>query len=147
MKVGIGCDHAAIDMKNAVRDHLKEEGYDVVDYGAQDPNVSVDYPVIAKAVGFDVADGKLDRGILICGTGIGMSLAANKIKGIRCAVLSDTYSARLTVEHNDSNMMSMGARVIGVELAKDVADAFLKTVCPHEEKHEKRLAMIRELEN
>ena len=145
MKIGIGCDHAACQLKDAVRDHLIEEGYDVTDFGTQE-GVRVDYPAIAKKVADKVADKTLDFGILVCGTGIGMSISANKVKGIRCAMLSDTYSARLTREHNDANMMSLGARVIGIELAKDVVDAFLTTECPHVERHEARVRMIMDLE-
>ena len=94
-----------------------------------------------------VAAGEYDFGIVICGTGIGVSIAANKVKGIRCAALSDTYTARLTREHNDSNMMALGARVIGPELAKDIVDMFIKTPCPHEERHMRRVNLITEIEN
>lgn len=146
MKIGIGCDHSACDMRDEIKTHLISQGYDVEDFGTQDAK-SVDYPVIAKAVADKVADKTLTFGILICGTGIGMSLAANKVKGIRCAMLSDTYSARMTREHNDANMMSMGARVIGVELAKDIVDTFLKTECPHVARHDARVKMIMDLEN
>lgn len=145
MKIGIGCDHSACGHKDAVLEHLKEQGYDVEDFGTQE-GVRADYPVIAKAVAEKVADKSLDFGILICGTGIGMSIAANKVKGIRCAMLSDTYSARMTRDHNDANMMSLGARVIGTELAKDIVDTFLKTECPHTARHEVRVKMIADME-
>ncbi len=145
MKIGIGCDHSACILKDPIKEHLLEQGYEVTDFGTQE-GIRADYPVIAKAVADKVADGTLDFGILCCGTGIGMSIAANKVKGIRCAMLSDTYSAHMTREHNDANMMSMGARVIGVELAKDIVDTFLGTECPHVERHEARVKMIADFE-
>ncbi|MBQ4061498.1 MAG: ribose 5-phosphate isomerase B [Christensenellaceae bacterium] len=146
MKIGIGCDHSACDLRNAIKEHLTQKGYEVVDFGTPD-GVRADYPVIGKAVAEKVADKTLDFGIVICGTGIGISLAANKVKGIRCALLSDTYSARMTRDHNDSNMMALGARVIGVELAKDIVDTFLTTECPRVERHMARVQMIADIEN
>ena len=145
MKVGIGCDHAACEMKDAILEHLKAEGYEMTDFGTQ-AGVKVDYPVIAKAVAEKVADGTLDFGIVICGTGIGVSIAANKVKGIRCALLSDTYSAHMTRDHNDANMMALGARVVGIELAKDIVDMFLTTECPRVPRHMARVQMIMDME-
>lgn len=146
MKIAIGGDHASFDLKEPIFEHLTEKGYDVTDFGAV-RGEKVDYPLIAEKVARAVAAGEYDFGIIICGTGIGVSITANKIKGIRCAMLSDTYSARLTREHNDANMMSLGARVIGPELAKDIVDAFLETPCPHVERHMRRVNMISEIEN
>lgn len=124
MKIGIGCDHAGVKFKEQIKDYVKSMGHEVEDYGTYTTD-RVDYPDIAKEVCKGVKDGVCERGILICGTGIGMSIAANKIKGIRAALCSDTYSARMTREHNDSNIMALGARVLGIDLACDIVKAFL----------------------
>ena len=120
----IGSDHGGFELKQTLMEHLKKEGYEIRDFGCYTEQ-SCDYPDIAHAVAKAVAAGECENGILICGTGIGMSIAANKVKGIRCALCSDTYSAHVTREHNDSNMLALGARVIGLELAKDIVDAWL----------------------
>ena len=117
MKIGIGNDHAAVDMKNEISEYLKEKGYEVVNYGT-DSNESCDYPVYGEKVGEAVAHGDVDLGILICGTGVGISLAANKVKGVRAVVCSEPYSAKLSRQHNNTNILAFGARVIGIELAK-----------------------------
>lgn len=122
--LAIGSDHGGFELKNHVMKHLKEIGVEYKDYGCFDEN-SVDYPDIAKAVGEAVASGECERGILICGTGIGISIAANKIKGIRAALCSDVYSAKMTKEHNNANIICMGGRVIGRELAFMIVDAWL----------------------
>lgn len=124
MKIAIGCDHAGVKFKEQIKEYVKSLGYETEDFGAYTTD-RVDYPDIAKAVCDGVLTGGCDKGILICGTGIGMSMAANKIKGIRAALCSDTYSARMTREHNDANVMAMGARVIGIDLACDIVTAFL----------------------
>lgn len=124
MKIGIGCDHAGVKFKEQIKEFVKSMGIEVEDFGAYTTD-RVDYPDIAKEVCKSVTSGACDKGILICGTGIGMSMAANKIKGIRAALCSDTYSARMTREHNDANVMAMGARVIGIDLACDIVKAFL----------------------
>lgn len=124
MKIGIGCDHAGVKFKEQIKEFVKSMGIEVEDFGAYTTD-RVDYPDIAKEVCKGVTSGNCDKGILICGTGIGMSMAANKIKGIRAALCSDTYSARMTREHNDANVMAMGARVIGIDLACDIVKAFL----------------------
>ncbi len=124
MKVGFGCDHTAVELKNILMEHLKERGYECVDYGAYDPAVKANYPEKGLAVAEAIKRGEVDKGVLICGTGIGISLAANKVPGIRAAVCSEPYSARMTVEHNDANIIAMGARVVGSELAKMIVDAF-----------------------
>ena len=146
MKIAIGGDHASFDLKEPIFEHLTAQGYDVTDLGVERGG-KIDYPVIAEKIANAVAAGEYDFGIVICGTGIGVSIAANKVKGIRCAALSDTYTARLTREHNDSNMMALGARVIGPELAKDIVDMFIKTPGPHEERHMRRVNLITEIEN
>ncbi len=124
MKIAIGCDHAGVKFKEQIKEYVKSLGHEVDDFGAYTTD-RVDYPDIAKLVCDGVLTGGCDKGILICGTGIGMSMAANKIKGIRAALCSDTYSARMTREHNDANVMAMGARVIGIDLACDIVTAFL----------------------
>lgn len=122
--LAIGSDHGGFELKNHVMKHLGELGIEYKDYGCYDEN-SVDYPDIAKAVGEAVASGECERGILICGTGIGISIAANKIKGIRAALCSDVYSAKMTKEHNNANIICMGGRVIGRELAFMIVDTWL----------------------
>lgn len=123
MKIGFGCDHAAVELKNALLEHLREQGHECVDYGIQ-AGERVDYPVKGREVAEAVVRGDVDKAVLVCGTGIGISLAANKVPGIRAAVCSEPYSARLTVQHNNANIIAMGARVVGVELAKMIVDEF-----------------------
>ena len=122
--LAIGSDHGGFELKNHVMKHLDGLGIEYKDYGCYDEN-SVDYPDIAKAVGEAVANGECERGILICGTGIGISIAANKINGIRAALCSDVYSAKMTKEHNNANIICMGGRVIGRELAFMIVDTWL----------------------
>ena len=124
MKVGFGCDHVAVELKQILMEHLKEKGYECVDYGAYDPNVKVNYPEPGLKVAEAIMRGEVEKGVLICGTGIGISLAANKVPGIRAAVCSEPYSAKLTVEHNNANIIAMGARVVGPELAKMIAVSY-----------------------
>ena len=145
MKVAFGCDHAAINLKNVLMEHLKERGYECVDYGAQDPNVKVDYPISGLKVAEAIVSGEVDKGVLICGTGIGISLAANKVPGIRAAVCSEPYSAKLTVQHNNANIIAMGARVVGNELAKMIVDAFFDAEFEGG-RHENRVNMITDIE-
>lgn len=146
MKVAIACDHAALELKNTVKKHLTDRGFEVVDFGINEPG-SVDYPDYALPVAEAVAGGKADKGILICGTGIGMSICANKVKGIRCALCSDTFSARATREHNDANVLAFGERVVGGGLALDIVDAFLDTPFSNAERHVKRIDKITAIEN
>ena len=124
MKVAFGCDHAGFALKAPVVDHLKEMGYEVVDFGCYTPE-RVDYPAQGEKVARAVAGGECDRGVLICGTGIGISLAANRIKGIRCVNASEEYTVKLSRHHNNSNVLSVGARVIGTEKAISLMDTFL----------------------
>lgn len=124
MKLAIGCDHAGYALKEVIKEHLTELGYEYKDFGTFDEN-SVDYPDYAYYVAKAVKSGECEKGILVCGTGIGMSIAANKIPGIRCALCHDMFSARATRQHNDSNIIAMGARVIGNTLALKVLDAWL----------------------
>ena len=126
MKIGIGNDHAAVDMKFEIVKYLEESGYEVVNFGT-DTNDSCDYPVYGEKVARAVANGEVDRGILICGTGVGISLAANKVKGIRAAVCSESVTARFSRLHNDANILAFGARIVGVETAKDMVNVWLNT--------------------
>jgi ribose 5-phosphate isomerase B len=124
--IAIGCDHGGFELKNEIIKHLEEKGFEIKDFGCYDTN-SVDYPDIARVVCESVVSEESEKGILVCGTGIGMSIAANKVKGIRAALLSDTFSAKMTAAHNNSNVIALGGRVLGVELAKDIVDAYLSS--------------------
>ncbi len=126
MKVGLGSDHGGFELKEEVKKHLEKKGIEFVDYGTYSEE-SVDYPDYGKKVGEAVVSGDCDKGIVVCGTGIGISIAANKVKGVRCALCSESYSARMTRKHNDSNVLAMGGRVLGVELALDIVDTWLNT--------------------
>ena len=126
MKVGVGSDHGGFELKEEVKKHLEKKGIEFVDYGTYSEE-SVDYPDYGKKVGEAVVSGDCDKGIVVCGTGIGISIAANKVKGVRCALCSESYSARMTRKHNDSNVLAMGGRVLGVELALDIVDTWLNT--------------------
>ena len=124
MKIAVACDHGAFEYKEIVKEMLTEMGHEVEDFGCHGSE-SVDYPDYAGPAAQSVADGKNDKGIVICGTGIGVSIAANKIKGIRCALCGDPVSAKLTREHNDSNVLAMGQRIIGVELMKEIVRVWI----------------------
>ena len=126
MKIAIGCDHGALDLKNKVIAHLTAKGYEVVNFGT-DTLDSCDYPDFAAPAAKAVASGECDKGIVLCTTGIGVSITANKVKGIRCALLSDVMSARMTRQHNDTNMMAIGAAVVGQMLALEIIDTWLTT--------------------
>jgi len=126
LKVAIGCDHGGFDLKEIVKSVLKELGHEIADQGCDSPD-SVDYPNFAKAVGLLVKEGKCDRGILICGTGIGMSMAANRISGIRAALCHEMFSARMSREHNDANILCIGARVIGPGQAAETVRTWMTT--------------------
>lgn len=145
MKIVIGSDHAGFPMKNVVGDLLRSLGHAVVDVGAFNENPS-DYPDFAVLVGNAVREGKGDRGILVCGSGVGVSVAANKIKGIRAAVCHDTYSAHQGVEHDDMNVLVLGSRVIGPKLAEDLVKAYLGANFTNEERHKRRLAKVKAIE-
>lgn len=144
MKIGIGNDHAAVEMKNEVVEYLKEKGLEVVNYGT-DTCESCNYPEYGEKVGRAVAEGEVDLGILICGTGVGISLAANKVKGVRAVVCSEPYSAKLSRQHNDTNVLAFGARVIGIEMAKMIIDEWLAAEFMGG-RHQTRVDMIMEIE-
>lgn len=141
--IGIGCDHGGYELKQEIIKHLKDRGFEVRDYGC-DSSASVDYPEYGKAVAKAVAAGECEKGILICGTGIGMSIVANKVPGVRCALCSDCFSAQATREHNDTNVMALGARVTGPGLAVKLVDIWLDTPFSNDERHMRRINMIEE---
>jgi ribose 5-phosphate isomerase B len=142
MKIIVGSDHGGFNLKRAIVDDLKEKGVDVTDFGPETAE-SVDYPDYAKPLAEKVAAGEYDKGILVCGTGIGMSISANKVKGIRSALVHDTFSAKATRQHNDSNVLAMGERVIGAGLALDIVDIWLNTEFEGG-RHERRVCKIEE---
>ncbi len=143
MKVAFGCDHAGFVLKEAVVAHLKEMGHEVVDFGCYTPE-RVDYPVQGEKAARAVASGECQLGVLICGTGIGISLAANRVRGIRAAVCSESYSAELTRRHNDANMIAFGARVVGEGTACAILDAFFNAKFEGG-RHAQRVAMLDEI--
>ena len=142
----IASDHGGYALKQELMAHLKEKGVEFEDIGTYS-EASCNYPEYAERAARGVAEGKYEKGILVCGTGIGMSLAANKIPGIRCALLSDVMSARLTREHNDTNMMAIGAGVTGEMLALEIVDTWLGTEFSHAERHQRRIDKVMALEN
>lgn len=150
MRIGFGCDHAAIDLKNELLAYMESKGYECVDYGTNyDENgeiIKCDYPAKGEEVGRAVVAGDVDYGVLMCGTGIGISLAANKVPGVIAAVCSEPYSAKLTKQHNNANIIAFGARVVGVELAKMILDEFFAAEFEGG-RHQRRVDMIREIEN
>ena len=145
MKIAIGNDHTALEMKAAIKAHLEEKGYEVLDLGINSTD-SCDYPVYGEKVGRAVVDGAADLGIAICGTGVGISLAANKVKGVRACVCSEPYTAKLSRMHNDSNVLAFGARVVGVELAKMIVDEWLNASFEGG-RHQRRVDMLMDIEN
>lgn len=144
MKIALGCDHGGLEHKNAIGEFLKEAGFEVVDFGIYE-QVSVDYPDIAKKVCESIIKGETERGILVCGTGIGMSIAANKYKGIRAAACSEHFSAKYTRLHNNSNILCLGGRVVGVGTAIELAELFVNTEFEGG-RHQKRIDKIAEIE-
>jgi len=146
MKIAIGCDHGALELKNVMVAHLQKQGHEVRDFGTYTKD-SCDYPEFAAAAAKAVAAGECDKGIVLCTTGIGVSITANKIKGIRCALLSDVMSARMTREHNDTNVMAIGAGVVGQMLALQIADTWLGTEFSGEERHQRRIDKVMALED
>ena len=144
MKIGLAADHGGVDLKSALCKHLTARGVDFVDYGAGD-KTSVDYPDYGRITAEAILSGECDRGIVCCGTGIGISLAANKVKGIRCALVSEEYSARMAKSHNNANMIAMGGRVVGDGIATGIVDAWLEAEFEGG-RHERRVEKIMEIE-
>ena len=139
--IAMGSDHGGFELKEKLMEHLSERGLEYKDFGTYS-SASCDYPVYAKAVANAVASGECDRGIIICGTGIGVSMTANKVRGIRAALCGDSFSAEATRQHNDANVLCMGARVVGEGLALKIADTFLDTPFSNDERHIRRISMI-----
>jgi RpiB/LacA/LacB family sugar-phosphate isomerase len=146
MKIAIGSDHAGLDLKKGLADHLSSSGHEVVDVGTYTTD-SVDYPDYAEKVGEAVLDGQAERGILICGSGVGASVAANKLRGIRAGLCHDVYSAHQGVEHDDMNVLVLGGRVIGPQTAIELANAYLGAKFTSEERHARRLLKVQALED
>ena len=145
MKIAIGCDHGGLEHKNAIVEQLKERGFEVVEFGIYE-HKSVDYPDIAEVVCKSITSGESDRGILVCGTGIGISIAANKIKGIRAAVCGDIYSAAMTKRHNNANVITLGGRVVGEDVGIEIVKAWLTNEFEGG-RHQNRIDKITNLEN
>ena len=145
MRLVLGSDHAGYELKQVLVEFLRSLGHEVLDVGTNS-TAAVDYPDFAEAVGAAVLDGRAERGVLICGSGVGVSVAANKIPGIRAAICHDGYSAHQGVEHDDMNVLVLGSRVIGTELAKDLVRDYLHGVFTHEERHMRRLAKVKAIE-
>lgn len=139
--IAIGSDHGGYDLKVQVIKYLEEKGLEYKDFGCMDKS-SVDYPIYGKAVAEAVASGECEKGIVICTTGIGISIAANKVKGIRCALCSESLSAKMTRLHNDANVLALGGAMVGVNLALDIVETFLNTPFSEEEKHQRRVNLL-----
>jgi ribose 5-phosphate isomerase B len=146
MRIAIGCDHAGWPLRQRVIDELRSASHEVVDCGPPEPVAGDDYPDVAAAVGRAVAGGAADRGVLVCGSGVGASIAASKLTGVRCALCHDSFSARQGVEDDDMNVIALGARVIGPELAAELLRDFLRARFSGAERHRRRLAKIADLE-
>ena len=145
MKISIGCDHGALALKDVLVAHLTKKGYEVKDFGTYTA-ASCDYPEFAAAAARAVASGECEKGIVLCTTGIGVSISANKIDGIRCALLSDVWSAKMTRLHNDTNVMALGAGVVGENLALEIVDTWLGTEFSGDERPQRRIAKLMALE-
>lgn len=145
MKIGLGCDHGGFNLKLEIIKHLESKGIECVDYGTNNDLDSVDYPIYGEAVANAVVNKDVDYGIVCCGTGIGISLAANKVPGIRCAVVSDVFSAKMSKAHNNANMLSLGERVLGRGLALEIVDAWINTEFEGD-RHSRRVDMINKIE-
>lgn len=145
MKIAIGNDHSAVALKQEIATYIEELGHEVINFGT-DTNESCDYPAYGEKVGTAVVEGKADAGILICGTGVGISLAANKVKGVRCVVCSEPYTAKLSKQHNNTNVLAFGARVVGSELAKMIVTEWLNAEFEGD-RHQRRIDMIMDIES
>ena len=146
MKIGIGNDHSALELKAEIIGFLKEKGYEIVDFGTNSTE-SCDYPIYGEKVARAIAAGEVEKGILICGTGLGISLAANKVEGIRAVVCSEPFTAKMARAHNNCNILAFGARVVGAELAKMIVGTWLDTEFESEsERHRRRVDMIMAIE-
>ncbi len=145
MKLSLACDHGALALKNTIKSHLESQGHEVVDFGCHSLD-SCDYPDFIAPAAQAVANGECDKGIVLCTTGIGASITANKVKGVRCALLSDVLSARMTRLHNDTNVMALGAGIVGQNLALEIVDVWLNTAFSGEARHQRRIDKMMALE-
>ena len=145
MKISVACDHGALDLKNAVKTHLESNGFEVMDFGCHTLE-SCDYPDMIAPAAQAVANGQCDKGIVLCTTGIGASIVANKVKGVRCALLSDVLSARMTRLHNDTNVMALGAGIVGKNLALEIVDVWVGTEFSGDERHQRRIDKMMAIE-
>ena len=141
--IALGCDHGGYELMKEIKAYLEQNGLEYIDFGTNSTE-AVDYPVYGKAVAHAIVEGKCDKGIIVCGTGIGISIAANKVPGIRCALCTDCFMAEATRQHNDANMLSLGARVVGPGLALKIVDTFLNTEFSNGDRHKQRIAQIEE---
>jgi ribose 5-phosphate isomerase B len=146
MTIALGADHAGFELKQKLRAELEQEGFDIVDLGAAEYDALDDYPDFAYAVAHAVAMKKVERGIVVCGSGVGASIAANKVKGARAGIATDTYSARQGVEHDDMNVLAVGARITGIEVVREIVKSFLGAEFSGEERHVRRLNKVLEIE-
>ena len=146
MRIAVGADHAGYELKAPISEWLRADGHDVIDLGAHAMDPLDDYPDFAEAVARSVAAGEAERGVVVCGSGVGASVAANKVRGARASVCHDTYSARQGVEHDDMNVLCLGARIVGDELAKEIVGAFASASFTGEERHQRRLGKVMALE-
>lgn len=144
MKIGLASDHGGYELKEHIREHLEKKGIEYIDYGTNSEE-SADYPDYGRKAGEAIMSGEVDRAIVVCGTGIGISLAANKVKGVRCALCGDSYSARMSREHNNANALALGGRVVGKDLALEIVDIWLRTEFAGG-RHERRVNKISEIE-
>ena len=145
MKISIACDHGAFELKNCIRDYLRGKGHEVVDFGCHSL-ASCDYPDMIAPAAQAVASGECEKGIVLCTTGIGASIAANKVKGVRCALLHETWSAKMTRLHNDTNVMALGAGIVGKNLALEIVDTWLGTEFSGDERHQRRIDKMMAIE-
>ena len=147
MNIAIASDHAGYSLKSETIEIVEKLGHTPIDLGTDSPDISVDYPDLAEKVALEINSGKAERGIIVCGSGVGASIAANKFKGIRAGLCHDTYSAHQAVEHDDMNALCMGARIIGIALAEEIITAFLNAKFSNEERHKRRLDKVIGFEN
>jgi len=146
VKIAIGSDHGGFELKQYIKEYFDKKGIEYMDYGTDSSEESVDYPEFGEKVGNAIKSGECDRGIVVCGTGIGISIAANKVPGIRCALCSDCYSARMSREHNNANILALGGRVVGKDLALEIVETWIKAEFQGG-RHERRVNKISEIEN
>jgi ribose 5-phosphate isomerase B len=146
MRIALGSDHGGYDLKLDLADWLQEAGHEVLDLGAHDYVATDDYPDYSLAVGLAIAEGRAERGVLVCGSGVGACVAANKVPGVRAALAHDSYSARQGVEHDDVNVLCLGARVVGPELARELVSRFTEARFSNEERHLRRLQKVKDIE-